>query len=236
MRVFFVGFFYGFITPGGIGWHIRIFYMRKKTNASLEKCLVNSLIDSTSAFIMGLFLALIGSIMLFDRFPGIFPVVFVFFVFFVTAFVVLFKKSRGDRLFKIFVRPFIPGKYKPGLDQSVESLYEDIPRLRDMFVPFLMEFFIWIALGTQAYIIAQAFSVDIPYITFILISIISVVATGILPIAVGGLGVREGTFVLLASSFGIEPQIAFVISLSGFVVKLFVPLIIGLVLSFKKDV
>ena len=76
----------------------------------------------------------------------------------------------------------------------------------------------------------------IDYITFVLISIISVVATGILPISVGGLGVREGTFVvLMATIAGVSHEIAFVISLSGYLVKNLIPALIGMIISFKKE-
>ena len=30
MKIYLLGLFYGTVTPGGIGWHIRIFYLRKK--------------------------------------------------------------------------------------------------------------------------------------------------------------------------------------------------------------
>ena len=156
---------------------------------------------------MGIFLALIGSLILIDSVPGLFPVILIFFVLYITSLIVFIKKSGGSKIFKILIRPLIPKKYKERVDQSVESLYEDIPRFRDLLIPFLFEGTLWILTGTQVYIITQAFSIPIDYITLVLISIISVVATGILPISVGGLGVREGTFVFLMAF-----KILFVIS------------------------
>jgi len=81
---------------------------------------------------------------------------------------------------------------------------------------------------------AQAFSIDIPYVTFVLISIISVIATAIIPLSVGGLGIREGTFMFILASYDVPLQTAFVISLSGYFVKMLFPSVVGLVLSFKE--
>lgn len=236
MKIFLISMFYGNVTPAGIGWHIRIFYLRKKSKASIEKCLANSIIDSELGFVTGMFLALIGSLVLFESLPVLFPIILVYFILHVNILILFIKKGGGSKIFKIFIRPLIPKKYKEKVDQSVESLYEDIPRLRDLLPPFLIEVAIWTLAGTQVYIIAQAFSINVPYITLVFIHIIAVIATGILPIAVGGLGVREGAFVfILYSSFGVAPQIAFVISLSGYLVKMLIPSMIGLGLSFKRN-
>jgi len=86
----------------------------------------------------------------------------------------------------------------------------------------------------QVYIIAQAFLINITFYEFILISIISVVISNILPISIGGLGIREGAFVFLLSKFGVQSEIAFVISISGFFVKILIPGLIGLIISFRK--
>ena len=56
LRTYFIAIFYGNIVPGGIGAHLRIFYLKEKTKAKIEKCLVNSMIDGSSLYISGLFL------------------------------------------------------------------------------------------------------------------------------------------------------------------------------------
>jgi uncharacterized membrane protein YbhN (UPF0104 family) len=184
---------------------------------------------------VGAFLALIGSVLLIEKNPGFFPVLLAFFLFMVITFVVFIQKKTGNKLFNFLVRPLIPSKYKQSFDDSIDSLYEDIPKIRDMAWPFLLELIIWIVAATQVYIIAQVFSINVPYIDFILISIISVVVTGILPISIGGLGIREGAFVILLSTYGVVPQIAFVISLAGFLVKHLIPGAVGLIISFFKS-
>jgi len=228
-----VSFFYGIITPAGIGWHVRIFYLKEKSKASLAKCITNSLIDSSTGFIAGLTLALFGSLLLIEHLPGLFPILLVVLILYVITFIIFMKEERGGKIFNILIRPLIPKKYREAIDQSVMSLYEDLPRLRDMIFPILLEFIVWMIAGTQTYIMALAFSIDIPYVSFMLISITAVIISGALPISIGGLGVREGAFVVLLTTFGVQPQTAFVISLSGFLVKMLLPGLAGLPILFK---
>ena len=106
--------------------------------------------------------------------------------------------------------------------------------MKDLLFPLLIKGAIWIIGASQVYIIALAFSIDVPYFSFVLMSITSVVVASILPISVGGLGVREGVLVVLLSTFGVQPETAFVISLGGYMIKTLFPGIIGLIISFKK--
>jgi hypothetical protein len=227
--------FYGNVTPGGFGGYIRILYLKKFSKASIEKCIVNMLIDVTTGSIIGFSIALIGSIILIEAVPGFFPVILLFLILNVTTFVVFIKKSRGNKIYNFFIRRLIPKKYKDRTDKSFESLYEDIPRLRDMIIPMIIEIIVWTVIGAQVYIFALAFSLNIPIHMFILIHTISVVSIVILPISIGGLGVREGAFVFILHNFyGIEKEIALVISLSGYIVKMLIPTVLGMIIAIKE--
>lgn len=236
IKLYLINSFYVTIIPAGLGGYIKIFYLKKKSKTSIEKCIINTLIDLTTGSIIGFFLALIGSIFIFETIPGFFPIILIFFIFNLTAFFVFMKKSGGRRFYKFFIRPLIPKKYKGRIDTSFESLYEDIPRIKDTILPFLIEIVIWTVAALQVYIIAQAFLINIPFHMFLLIHTISVVSIVILPISIGGLGVREGVFVvLLRSLYGIEPHISVVISLSGYIVKILIPALTGMILTIKKE-
>ncbi len=232
-RIFLVSVFFGSVTPGGIGWHMRIFYLKKKTGTSFEKCITNSLIDTVTGFIMGLTLALCGSILLFERFSGLIPIFLVVLVVYSGAFIIFMKKERGDKIFRFFIRPLIPKKYREIIGQSMSSLYEDLPRLKDMIIPMALEVLVWLFAGIQTYIIALAFSIEIPFVSFVFVSIMAVILSNALPITIGGLGVREGAFVVMLGLYGVSASTAFAISFSGFLVKIFIPGLIGLALSFQ---
>jgi glycosyltransferase 2 family protein len=230
-KTFLITFFYATITPGAIGFHLRAYYVKRKSNATLGKCLANSFIDHQIGYIAGIFLALIGSIIIFDKIPSIFPIILAFFILHAGIFIVLIRKKRGKIISRFLIKPIIPKRYRESFDNSVDSLYEDILPLRNTILPFIIELGIFFIAGLQVYIISIAFGVNIPFYLIILISIISTIFVGIIPISIGGLGVREGAFVFIMQAFGVEPGIAFVISLGGFIVKTLIPSIIGLILS-----
>jgi len=227
-KVAFISNFYGNIIPGGFGWHIKILYIKQKIKSSLEKCLTFSLIESTTGFMMGLFLGTIGAFVLIDHYPELFSILLLISIAYAIIFVVFMKKSHGGKIFNLIVKIIIPKRFKEKLDKSIDSLYEDIPRIRDTIIPFILDFFVWIVLGFQVYIIATAFSIDIPFHIFVLIYIIAVLSVGLIPVSVGGLGIREGTFVVLMVPFGVDPGVAFVISLTGYIVNMLIPTVIGM--------
>lgn len=234
MKVYLIAIFYGFVTPGGLGSYIRLFYLRKK--GSIGKCLANSVLDSSMSFLSSAFLALIGSIVLFEYIPGLLPIFLITFIFYVAMFIVFIKHSHGSKIFNFFIKFLVPKKYKARVIKSVDTLYEDIPRARDMIIPFTIDMIAIIISTTQVYIIAQAFSIDIPYTTFILIKLISVFVTGILPITIAGLGLREYIFVKLLIPYGITSDIAITISLSGFIVSTLLPALFGATFAFKERI
>lgn len=235
IKLYLINAFYVTIIPAGLGGYIKIFYLKKKSKAPIEKCITNTLIDITTGSIIGFSIALIGSIVILEVSPGFLPVILIFFLFNFTAFFAFMKKSGGRRFFKFFIRPFIPSKYKEKIDKTFESLYVDIPSIKDTILPFLIEIAIWSITALQVYIIAQAFSINIPFYMFLLIHTLSVVFVVILPISIGGLGIREGVFVFLLSSlYGIAPNISVVISLSGYIVKRLIPALTGMILTIKK--
>ena len=237
LKITLVCMFYSLVTPGGLGWHIRIFYLQKKTKIPIEKCITNSLLDTVTGALVGLSFSFIGSIVLFNYFPGLFPIFSILLILNILAFVFFIKKRRGNKFFNILIKPIIPKKYREKFDQSIDSFYQDIPRIRDLIIPLLLEVFIWIIIATEVYIIGLPFSIDsfISYPLFIFVHTISIIAIGLLPISIGGFGIREGSFVILLLAFGVKQEVAFVISLAGVIVKLVIPSIVGMIIAFREN-
>ena len=211
-------------------------YAAAADDAQLTFNLTNSLLDAVTGSLIGLSFALIGSIILFDYFPGLLPIFILLQALNILGFALFIKKRRGSKFFTILVRPLIPKKYRERFDKSIEGFYEDIPRVRDLIIPLIIEIFIWIIIATEVYIIGMAFSIDsyISYPVFILVHSISIVAIGLIPISIGGLGIREGAFVILLLAFGVKQEIAFVVSLAGLIVKLVIPSIVGMIIAFRE--
>ncbi|MBU0498087.1 MAG: flippase-like domain-containing protein [Candidatus Thermoplasmatota archaeon] len=230
--IFLISLFYGSVTPGGIGYYIRIYYIKAKCYANLEKCITNSLIDSASGFIAGLLLSLVGSLIIIQTYPGLFPTFLFATIIYLSVFLFFMKKERGNKLVQNLIKPFTPKRFKERIDQSLDFLYEDMPPIRTIPWVILLECILWILGAIPVWIIAQSFTIAIPILYFIFMSIIAEMA-GALPISIGGLGVREGMLVFLFSSYGVTAEIAFVIALSGFLVKKLFPGLFGLPLSLK---
>ena len=117
MKIYLISLFYGNVTPLGIGWHIRIFYLRKKKKVTIEKCIANSLINISMGLIATLFLALIGSVVFFKYIPGFLPIILLVFLFYLIAFFVFLKRSGGKKFISIFIQPLIPKKYREIVDK-----------------------------------------------------------------------------------------------------------------------
>jgi uncharacterized protein (TIRG00374 family) len=143
------------------------------------------------------------------------------------------KEKRGNLLYLLFIKPLIPKKFRYKIDKSVELLYEDLPNYKDIIIPFLIGLGIWIIFGLQVYIIAYSFSIDVPVISFILIYYISLIV-GLLPISVGGLGLREGILVVILLLFGVPPATTFVISLCSHIIGNIIPGFIGGFILIRK--
>lgn len=85
---------------------------------------------------------------------------------------------------------------------------------------------------TIAFVLSQYFELDVPFTAFIFIMPLVYIAT-VLPISLGGLGVREGSFSGLMMLYGVESSIAILIALLMFLIKVGVG-IIGYVVYLKE--
>lgn len=84
------------------------------------------------------------------------------------------------------------------------------------------------------YVIAQALSINVGFATFALLVPI-VIILSLMPISVGGLGVKEGLFVLLFTQLGVSKANAFLISAVGSALHLLFVLLGGLVFLLRKS-
>ena len=229
--LYLVSIFYGSVTPAGLGFHIRLYFLAKKAKIRIEKSIANSFIDGIITLIAGTSLAVVGSILIVKQFPSILPILLLILIFYSVAFVFFMERRTGSKFINIIIKPFIPQKFKMDFDDSIDKIYEDLPRFKDTYVLFILECIVWIIAATQVYILTLSFSLGIPYHVFILLSITTVIIATMIPITIGCICVREGVFVLLHAPLGVSYEVAFVLSLAGYLVKNLIPGIIGMVYS-----
>ena len=226
LKNIFIGYFYGFITPGGLGAYTRVLYLKGESGETLHKCFVNVLMFNPIDYITLLSLGVIGGFVLSSRFPSILPIFSIVFLIMLFLLVVFIRKETGKTLFKKLLQSKIFNPFKDRLNAHVDALYEDIPTFKDLVFPFFISLVGWIIRFSEFYIISMLFSINVNYIYFILIiAVADVIAS--LPISVYGLGTREVTLIGLFSIFSVMPANVISLSLFWFVLVWLFPSIIG---------
>lgn len=229
-----IGYFYGFVTPGGLGGYTRTLYLKDESGEPLQKCVSNILILNTIDYISLLLLGITGGILVSSRFPYFFILIGVLLVIVIALFLLfLLKKETLERFIKKIVqyRIFNSLRVKSGL--SIDSFYVDMLRPGDLLVPFILSIFGWILCFSELYLISKLFSIEVPYIYFILIiAVANVVAS--LPITIYGLGTREITMISLFSVFNVVPEKIVSLSLFWFVIVWLFPSVLGAVVAVRE--
>ena len=230
-----IGYFYGFITPGGLGGYTRILYLKDESGEPLQKCVSNILILNTIDYISLLLLGIIGGILVSSKFPHFFILIGILFVIVIALFLLfLLKKETFERFIKKMVQYRIFNSLREKSGPSLDSFYIDMPHPRDLLVPFILSIFGWILCFSELYLISKLFSIEVPFVYFILIIAIgSVVAS--LPITIYGLGTREITMISLFSIFNVAPEKIVSLSLFWFVIIWLFPSLLGMAVAVMES-
>ncbi len=223
-----LGYFYGFITPGGIGAYTRVFYLHKTSRVSIHKCLSNIILFNTLDYITLLLIAFIGGVLVVMSFPNLYY--FLFIIITILCVVILLTYLfiiRRDLLHYLVERWF------HSYVDSIKTFYEDIPSIKDMILPFVISMFGWIIRFYIFYLIAQLFSIHIDLSSFIaIVSLANIIAS--VPITIYGLGTREATLITLFSLFDIPAENTMSLSIFWFVVIWLFPSFLGGVIAFLE--
>ncbi|MEW6455123.1 MAG: lysylphosphatidylglycerol synthase domain-containing protein, partial [Acidobacteriota bacterium] len=98
----------------------------------------------------------------------------------------------------------------------------------------ILSFLLQINVIFYYFLISKSLYIDIPFILFfILIPVILTIT--MLPISIYGIGVREGSFVLLFSKFGIPPEVAFSLSVLAYLISVLFNSIGGIFFILQKE-
>ena len=234
LKIYYIGAFYGFITPSRAGSLMRAYYLKKKTKRKLMECasgiVVERIMDLFSVFIF----AFLGVIFIIKSYPVLKPVLVVSFFVFFALILIFMRKKRAVFLLSLLYKHLLPEHIKNKADNSLNIFYDSLPRLRKLVSIFLLTIFSWIVLYLQTFIFAKAFHItSIPFYIFIsLISIGTVVAT--IPISISGLGTRELTLINLFGLFNVNPEAVVSMSLVSFIAVGLIESSIGLFFMLKE--
>ncbi len=226
LKNFFIGYFYGFSTPGGFGNYLRALYLREESNAPLPKCLSNiitfHIIDLMTLFII----SSIGGLFLLGQYPYLFILSLLLLVTIITIFVFFFRQKKSKQLFNRLLKTQVFQIIQRYMDDPIETFYEDLPSFKNLLLPVLISFISWIVLFSELYLIAQLFDIHIPYLTmFFILAIAAAIAA--IPVSFYGLGTRDATLVALLSLYAVSPANSISFSLFWFTIFWVTPSIIG---------
>jgi uncharacterized protein (TIRG00374 family) len=225
-----IGYFYGFITPGGLGAYTRALYLENESKSRLGKCLSNIIIFNTIDYISLLVLGLIGAFFLGSYYPNLIYFIIILIIIVFISILVIFKKEISKSLFTKLVKSRIFTNVKDKLNGSIDSFYEDIPRFIDVLIPFFISISSWIFSFFEFYLLSKLFLIDIPFLQFILILAVANLIASI-PITVYGLGTREATLITIFSIYGVVPEKVLALSLFWFTIVWLIPSIFGAVVT-----
>lgn len=234
IKNFFIGYFYGFITPGGFGAYTRSIYLSKESGSPLPKCFSNIIIFNTIEFVAMLFVGAIGAIYLSHLFPYLFYTIILVMLIVIALFLFFFKKERSKVLFIKIIQTRIFANIKDKVEGSIDSFYEDLPRFRDVLFPFAISITGWFLKYLIFFFVAKMFLINVAFIDFIFImAVVDVIAS--IPISIYGLGTREASLIAMFAVFNVTKEPIVSLSLFWFVVIWVTPSVIGAFITFFES-
>jgi uncharacterized protein (TIRG00374 family) len=234
LKILFIGYFYGFITPGGFGAYLSSLYLKNESKTPLPKCISNIITYNSIDYITVFILGSIGGLFLLGQYPYLFILILLLLFSVTFLFVFFLRQKTSKHLFEKLLHTQIFKFIQHYVKDPIESFYEDLPSFKSLLLPFLVSFFSWVVLYTELYLIASLFDIHIPYITFIFMLAIAGSIT-IIPISVYGLGTRDATVVALFSLYNIPPENSISFTLFWFTIFMVTPSIIGAFITLSEN-
>ena len=224
--------FYSSITPGRVGSFIKIYYFKNHAKKKLGECASSIMIDRFLDLFTVVLFAVFGAIVLVHYFSGVLiPFIILLFAILV-GFIFFFNKQRSEWVLKYVYRFLVPKKLKEIARDSFHSFYKNLPRKRDLILPFLVSIVHWFAIYSASYFVFLALGMKINYFIYIfLFSVASLIS--FLPVTIAGLGTREASLVGIFGLFNISAAQIVAVSLISFAFGIF-PVLIGWYVSIAE--
>ncbi len=234
-KIYMIGAFYGFITPGKIGTFLRVKYIKKCTGRPLGECSVNLVVERVIDTLVLFILSVIGLVYLVNFIsPSMFVLIIAAFACFGAFVFVMLRENTSRRLLKIFWRVLVPKSMKGDIRDAFNSFFSSMIRIRSLVIPFIMSLTAWVSLYSASFIIALSMGIDIPFSAVISILPLATIVA-MIPITVGGWGTREAVWLLFFSFYGVLAGEVMALSILSAILTYIIPAAIGGVLSLTEE-
>jgi|TARA_Y100000310_G_C20702327_1_gene831034 hypothetical protein len=213
---------FSIVTPGRLGEFIKAKYLVDSSNMRYIKSIVTVVIDKIFDIMTIVLLGLIGLSFLkeIEAFSSFFIYASVFYILVIILILIYF-----DKVLKL-ISYILSKKYK--------NSFEKFTLNRTFYIKgLLFSLLIWITLSTEAFFILKALNFLSPSF-YVVISIVPLMAlSSMLPISIGGMGVRELISIYFLSVIGIQAEKSVIFSLIYTLVSAGIPAIMGAILYIK---
>ena len=222
-----VGCFFNNFLPTSIGGDIyRIYDTSKLKNSSVVKAsiiilmdrftgLISSIIFLMVALILGFLRSLNTGFMIYKWNLSNQLLAIIIIILFILTVIILLMMLFPDifKLNRLFKKIRFLHKWEDKFRQMYDTLREFRKFKMILFTNIILSFILQLAFTLIYYFAALGFGIkELSLIIFIFIIQISIILT-MLPISIGGIGIREGIFVILIGAFGGPKDIATIVSL-----------------------
>ncbi len=227
IKIHMISSFYGAITPGRIGYFIKILYLKEKAKISTAKSLTSIIVDRLIDFMVVFILGAIGSIIVINYYADITTHIIIAVITLFTIELIFASKKVQDIFLRFITKVLIPAKFK---DQVKEFFNEYLKHSLNPFKQYtniFLTFIVWVLIYTQLFLISQSFNIQINYLYFLVLPPIATMVS-LIPITISGLGTREATLMGIFSLFRIPATKIFLMSLLNTVIGTIISLIGGL--------
>ena len=232
LKMHMMSFFYALLTPGRVGYLMKISFLRDRTGRSWGECSSSVIVDRFLDMMTLLCFAAVGSLLVIRQFSGLLLQVSLVLAALVVGGIIFSDKGRARSILKLGFDVLAPKGLKADWKQSFHSFYDNMPALSELLVPLLLTILNWVLIYTHSFMVARSLSIDVNYPIFIFLVSLGTIA-GLLPITVSGLGTREATLITLFSTYGVPAGKIISMSLVGLLVGSYIPALFGGALVFR---
>lgn len=229
--------FYGFITPSKLGSVIRADYLKKYSDDKIGKGLSNFVLDKVldlgSLFFLGALMTFIFREEIGEN-AKISPIIPLILLIIIVACTLFFlKKERAKMILGFVYAKLLPEKIREKAKITFHSFYEDMPNKRFLLSVALLNLVAWISIISVSYVIGLSIGINISFFYYLVIMPICTIVAQI-PISISGLGIREGTMIILFGIFNVPAIKVFSLGVIDIFFMLLIPSSIGLLLAFLE--
>ncbi len=229
-KLYMIGSFFNAFLPTSVGGDavrmVKVYSLTEKRAQAVTSVFIERFIGMLVLYIIS-FLTFIFYFGLKEHKEILFIIVFLLFS--SIAFIIFIWAP----IFKIFLKIIPWNLLKDKLEKVRNSIKLLSKERKGLLKVFLYTFLLQINVVFYFFVISLAIKIRFPILYFFILIPIILTLT-MLPITIGGIGLREGGFVLLFTKFGVQPEKALTLSMLGYFISLIFAGLGGLVYIFEK--